>query len=444
MDIKLIYDLSTTLAYGITFGILIMTIMYTLVRYIYSKEIFYISYCIMQAFSLLFIISYSKMFDISHLIEQIAILGASLFSIVFAVSFYEGKFFPKISNYKELIINTILFNIVVLTAFYHYMLFEYLPYTIIYAILFISIVFNLRQGFKPTVIYVVGWSLLCFVLFVMDFKTLYIQKGYMDLVLLAFTIEAILFTLSVGYKYNNLQIQSNSYEDMLLQQSRLAKSGEMIGNITHQFRQPLNNLSYILINIKKRFENKKLDEVYLDKKINQANIQLDFLSKTIDDFKDFYAPSKQKEIFSVKEAIDSCLTILSADFKKHNIALEFVFNTNENIKIYGVKNELSQVILALLSNSNDALTSVENPYIRIEVTSSDAEVIIKIQDNAGGIKEKNIEKVFEAYFSTKEQGSGIGLYLVQLIVEESFEGKIELVNKKEGVAFTLFFEKSFD
>ncbi|WP_304621418.1 sensor histidine kinase [Poseidonibacter ostreae] len=440
----MIYDLSTTLAYGITFGILIMSIVYTFIRYIYSKEIFYISYCLMQSFSLLFIISYSNMFEISSVVEQIAILGASLFSIVFAVSFYEGNFFPKISNYKELIINTLLFNIVLLTAFYHYMLFEYLPYTIIYAILFISIVFNLKQGFKPTVIYVIGWSLLCFILFVMDFKTLYIQKGYMDLVLLAFAIEAILFTLSVGYKYNSLQIQSNSYEDMLLQQSRLAKSGEMIGNITHQFRQPLNNIAYILINIKKRFENKKLDEVYLEKKISQASMQLEFLSKTIDDFKGFYAPSKQKENFSVQEAINSCLTILSADFKKNNIDLEFIFNTNEDIKIYGVKNELSQVILALLSNANDALKSTEKPYIKIEVTSSNAEVIISISDNAGGIKEKNKEKVFEPYFSTKEQGSGIGLYLVKLIVEESFEGKIELVNKKEGAKFTLFFEKSFD
>ena len=113
--------MSMVLSYGITFGIVLMTIVYTLIRYIYSKEIFYISYCLMQSFSLLFIISYSNMFKISSVVEQVAILGASLFSIVFAVSFYEGKFFPKISNYKELIINTLLFNIVLLTAFYHFL-----------------------------------------------------------------------------------------------------------------------------------------------------------------------------------------------------------------------------------------------------------------------------------------------------------------------------------
>ena len=440
----MLYDLSTTLAYGITFGILIMTIVYTFIRYIYSKEIFYISYCFMQGFSLVYIVAYSRMFELSFFFQELALLLASLSAIIFAVSFYEGKFFPKMRDFKELIFNTLLFNVVILSSFYHYMLFEYLPYTIIYTILFVSIIFNLKQEFKPTVIYVVGWSALCFILFVIDFKSIYTQSGYLDLVLLVFAIEAVLFTISVAYKYNNLQVQSNDYEDMLLQQSRLAKSGEMIANITHQFRQPLNNLSYILMNLKKRFENKKLDEVYFNKKVTQANNQLQFLSKTIDDFKEFYTPSKQKENFRVKESILNCITILDANLKKNNIRLEFNINTDENIKVYGVKNELSQVILAILSNSCDALTSTQNPNIKVDISSSDAEVIITIEDNAGGIKKKNMEKIFEPYFSTKENGSGIGLYLSRLIVEESFEGRLKVKNKKEGAEFALFFEKSFD
>jgi signal transduction histidine kinase len=398
----------------------------------------------MQAFSLVYIVAYSKLFDISAFFQELALVAASLSALVFAISFYEGKFFPKMRTFNELLFNTLLFNVVILSSFYHYMLFEYLPYTIIYAILFVSIVFNLKQEFKPTVIYVIGWSALCFILFAMDFKSVYIQSGYLDLVLLVFSIEAILFTISVAYKYNNLQIQSNSYEDMLFHQSKLAKSGEMIANITHQFRQPLNNLSYILMNLKKRFENKKLDEVYFDKKVTQANEQIQFLSKTIDDFKEFYTPSKEKENFSVKESILNCITILDANLKKNNINLEFSINTDENIKVFGVKNELSQVLLSILSNACDALSSTENPNIQVDISSSNAEVIISIEDNAGGIKKKNIDKIFDPYFSTKVDGSGIGLYLSKLIVEESFEGKIEVKNKEEGVAFTLFFEKSFD
>lgn len=440
-DIKSMYDLNTILSFGITFGILIMTIVYTFIRYIYSKEIIYISYCLMQIFSLCFIVIYSKLFDFSFFFQELALVFASLSALVFAIAFYEGKFFPVISNYKELLINTALLNIVILTAFYHYLLFEYLPYTIIYAILFVSVIFNLKQGFKPTIVYVIGWSVLCFVLFVLDFKEYYFSQGYMDIVLIAFAIEAILFTISISYKYNNLQKEQKNYESMLVQQSKLAKSGEMIGNITHQFRQPLNNLSYILMNIKKRYENQKLDEKYFNKKVSQANEQLQFLSKTIDDFKEFYTPSKQKEEFSVKEAIQNSLTILSADLKKRNIDLVFEFATNDEVKVYGIKNELSQVVLAILSNANDALRDIENPFIFLEVKANDAEVIISIKDNAGGIKNKNIDKVFDAYFSTKKEGSGIGLFLAKQIIEESFEGKLNVHNAKDGAEFTIYIEK---
>ena len=436
-------EINLILFYGITFGILIMTVVYTFVRYLYSKEIFYISYCFMQVFSLLYIVTYSKLFEISFFVQELALVIASLSAVLFAITYYEGKFLPKITNYKELIINTLLLNVVILTAFYHYVLFEYLPYTIIYAILFISIIFNLKQGFKPTLIYVIGWSVFCILLFIFDFKNFYNQRGYFDLVLVVFAIEAMLFTISIAYKYNDLKVQNKNFEKLVLQQSKFVKSGEMIANITHQFRQPLNNISYILMNLKKRFENKNLDESYFDKKVNQANEQLSFLSKTIDDFKEFYTVSKEKEIFSVKDAILNATTILSADLKNYNIELETNFETFEEVKIFGAKSELSQVLIAIISNSIDVLKSVKNPKIKIEVFSSSAEVIIKLADNGGGIKPKNLKKIFEPYFSTKEEGTGIGLYLSKMIIEESFGGKILLENKKEGVLFSLFIEKAF-
>nr|WP_151951870.1 HAMP domain-containing sensor histidine kinase [Aliarcobacter butzleri] len=436
------FDINQIIFYGITFGILIMTIAYTLIRYIYSKEIFYISYCFMQIFSLVYIVAYSKLYQISYFIQEFSLVLASVFAVIFAVNYYEGKFLPKVSNYKELILNTFLLNVVILTAFYHYILFEYLPYTIIYAILFISIIFNLKQGFKPTLIYVIGWSIFCIVLFIFDFKNRYIGLGYFDLVLVVFALEAMLFTISIAYKYNDLKKQNKEFEKMILQQSKFVKSGEMIANITHQFRQPLNNISYILINLKKRFENEKLDKIFFDKKVNQANEQVSFLSKTIDDFKEFYLQEKEKDDFLVKDSIQNALTILNPDLQKDNINLNLKFETFEDIKIFGVKNELSQVILSLVSNSIDALKNRHNPKISINVVSSSAEVIIEILDNAGGIKAKNLKKIFEPYFSTKEEGTGIGLYLSKIIIEESFGGKLQVQNIKDGAKFSIFIEKA--
>ncbi|MFX4234229.1 ATP-binding protein [Aliarcobacter butzleri] len=442
MGIKLEFDINQIIFYGITFGILIMTIAYTLIRYIYSKEIFYISYCFMQIFSLLYIVAYSKLYQISYWVQEFSLVLASIFAVIFAVNYYEGKFLPKVSNYKELILNTFLLNVVILTAFYHYILFEYLPYTIIYAILFISIIFNLKQGFKPTLIYVIGWSVFCIVLFIFDFKNRYIGLGYFDLVLVVFALEAMLFTISIAYKYNDLKKQNKEFEKMILQQSKFVKSGEMIANITHQFRQPLNNISYILINLKKRFESEKLDKIFFDKKVNQANEQVSFLSKTIDDFKEFYLQEKEKDDFFVKDSIQNALTILNPDLQKDNINLNLKFETFEDIKIFGVKNELSQVILSLVSNSIDALKNRHNPKISINVVSSSAEVIIEILDNAGGIKAKNLKKIFEPYFSTKEEGTGIGLYLSKIIIEESFGGKLQVQNIKDGAKFSIFIEKA--
>jgi len=434
-------EISNILAYGITFGILIMSIFYTFIRYVYSRELLYFSYFVMQLFSLFYIAIYSELFNIPTLYKDLSLAFAIIGAVLFSISFYEGEFTPKIKNYQDLIKNSALVYLVLLTVFYHYILFEYLPYTIVYGILLLSVVFNLRQGFNPTVFYVLGWFILCLLLFAFDMKEYFIQTDSADIVLIAFAIEALLFTTSISYKYVLLKKEALDYQNMLLQQSKMAQSGEMIGNITHQFRQPLNNLSYILMNIKKRYENGKIDHEYFNKKFYSAQDQIQFLSKTIDDFKAFYLPSKHKEEFRVKEAIENTLRILSADLKHRGISIHFEFNTDENIKVYGIKNELSQVFLALLTNATEALRDREEARISIDVNASSAEVIIRIQDNAKGINPKHLEKIFQPYFSTKEQGTGIGLYLVKLIIEKSFEGKIAVKNQTQGACFTLSLEK---
>lgn len=431
-------DIYIPLAYGITFGILLMSIVYTLVRYIYSKEIIYISYCFMQIFSLGYIGAYSHFFPLLPFVQELFLLLATLSAVVFAIAFHEGKFFPKIHNFKELIVNTLLLNVVILTAFYHYILFEYLPYTVVYAILFLSVVFNMRLGFKPTIVYVIGWSSLCILLFVFQLKQVYVEKGYIDIVLVAIAVEAVLFTISIAYKYNLFKNQALDHQNMLFQQSKMAKSGEMIANITHQFRQPLNNLSYILINLKNRYENRTLEDAYVDKKIGAAQDQLQFLSKTIDDFKEFYTPAKHKEPFLLKEAINNSLTVIMSDLNTKGIHVDVVFKCRDDSQIYGKKSELSQVIFALISNASDALGGISDPMIAISVDCVESNVRLAIQDNGSGISQEHTHTIFEPYFSTKSEGSGIGLYLAKTIIEKSFEGKIEVESRvREGSTFTL-------
>lgn len=158
------------LAYGVVFGILIMSIMYTLIRYLYSKEFIYLSYCAMQTFSLLYFAAYSNLFGIPLGMQDVFLILAILGATTFAVAFQEGELGFKIESQKELLIKTTMLITVLATSFYHYMLFEYPPYTIIYLIFSVSVIFNLKPGFKPMSIYAVGWSILCIALFAFDLK----------------------------------------------------------------------------------------------------------------------------------------------------------------------------------------------------------------------------------------------------------------------------------
>ena len=198
-----------------------MTLVYTFVRFLYSKDLIYLAYALVQTFSLIFIITYSKLFDLNPIYEDISSVLASLFAIVFSLAYSKGNIFPYVKTQKELFIYSLLVVLILSSSFYHYILFEYLPYTIIYFLLFITLVFNKKENFYSKAIYVVGWSLVCLFFYISNIKYLYIQNAYVDLVLIAFVIEALFFTISISYSYKNLQNANEEYEKKLLYKAKL-------------------------------------------------------------------------------------------------------------------------------------------------------------------------------------------------------------------------------
>ncbi|AXX91074.1 two-component system sensor histidine kinase [Malaciobacter molluscorum LMG 25693] len=437
------YDINIVLAYGVTFGILIMSILYTLVRYIYLKEFFYLAYCFMQIFSLGFIIIYSQLFGITDFYKDICIVFASFFAVAFAFGFFKGQILPSIDSKKELFLISSLTIFAIVIVFYHYMLFSYLPYTIIYLLLLLSVIFNIKEGIKSTLLHILAWSLVCLFLFILQIKSIYIKSGYVDLILIAFMLEAVLFTINLANKYKELKMANEDYENMLLQQTKLAKTGSMIGNIAHQYRQPLNNISYILINLRNKYEKDKLTKEFFYTKYNQIEEQLHFMSKTIDDFKEFYSPNKEKENFLLIDSINRAVNILQSLIKQYNVELNINFNTSEGTKVYGVANEFSQVILVLLKNAIEASKDEIKPTININISSKNGLIEIEIIDNGKGISKTTFSKLFKPYFSTKKEGFGIGLYMVKLIIEKSFNAEIKAYSLEKGMKFTIFLEKSF-
>ena len=238
------------------------------------------------------------------------------------------------------------------------------------------------------------------------------------------------------------EVEKNREKDrMLIQQSRQAALGEMIGNIAHQWRQPINALGLILQDIEDAYEHNELDTNYLALSVEQAMELITHMSDTIDDFRNFFQPHKEKDLFTLDQAFKNTLKIVGASLENEEIRVEI---QNEcDVQIYSYLNELTQVFINIINNSKDAFRTSHraDKLIRIESFSDKgvAELIIRIMDNAGGIPEGIINKIFDPYFTTKyrDKGTGIGLYMAKSIIETNMGGILQAGNLKEGAIMTI-------
>ncbi len=253
-----------------------------------------------------------------------------------------------------------------------------------------------------------------------------------------FVLVALFLSLFTLF-YRKL-IASQKQLQNLTYQSKLASMGEMIGNIAHQWRQPLTHLSFLLMNLKTAYEKKMLTPEYFDKKTTMANAQIKYLSNTIDDFRDFFRNTNNKEIFNLSSSVNEVINLLKDSFTHHEIEIET--NLNKTIEIKAYRGEFLQVIFNILNNEKDEFLKrkTKNPKIIIKTQVSKNEIKLEIGDNAGGIKSELLQKIFEPYFTTKDKGLGIGLYMSKIIIEKS-DGKLEATNTKSGALFIIKFKK---
>ncbi len=231
--------------------------------------------------------------------------------------------------------------------------------------------------------------------------------------------------------------QLREKDHMIIKQSRQAAMGEMIGNIAHQWRQPLNSIGVIVQNIEDAYNYDELTKEYMVEKINNVMTLLSYMSHTIDDFRNFFKPDKEKQSFSIAESVKNSLSFMDANFSHNNIKVEV--DVVEDIKIWGYPNEYAQVLLNILNNARDIIKEreIKNGEITIRVNTSYSRSVVEIEDNGGGIKPDVIEKIFEPYFTTKEMGTGLGLYMSKMIVEKNMGGELKVANRGNGAVFTL-------
>ena len=239
-----------------------------------------------------------------------------------------------------------------------------------------------------------------------------------------------------------LEIKKNEEKQkMLFWQSRMASLGQMLGNIAHQWRQPLTELNLTLFNMKRacsKNDEKRVDELYKESKLLISN-----MSSTIEDFSNFFNPQKEKKSFEIKEAVNEALVILKKVIEMENINIKI--DVPIKYKVLGVSNELSQVIINLIQNSKDAFRINDIKNKKITITLKEEQFpdkkysLLEISDNAGGISKENADKIFEPYFTTKHksQGTGLGLFMSKMIIEKSLDGELSHKNIKNGSMFTI-------
>ena len=235
------------------------------------------------------------------------------------------------------------------------------------------------------------------------------------------------------------EIEKNRQKDvLLLQQTRLAAMGEMIHNIAHQWRQPLNALALVVANLEDAWAYGEFDEALLHQSAHKASLLIQNMSTTIDDFRHFFRPDKAAVSFDLAVVVSEALSLQSARLQHHGI--EVVLGSSTSVALFGHPGQFSQVLLNLIGNAIDAVLGSLAVRRRIEIRweCPPQAVVLTVADEGGGIDSAILERIFEPYFSTKAQGSGIGLYMSKLIVEHNMHGRLEARNGEHGAIFSVW------
>lgn len=238
--------------------------------------------------------------------------------------------------------------------------------------------------------------------------------------------------------------EMTKHQEFIIQQSKLAEIGEIFSSIAHQWKSPLVEIATIaqeqLYN-----EDGEIDEANSEY-VNDIMVQVKYMTQTINNFQKFIMPSTQKVVFDISESVHEMLEIIRHNMKYNYIDVNVQVKPQTNLMILGYKNELMQTLLNIVNNAKDAIIkekskqAIDKGCIDISIKNVDNLVQIEIQDNGGGIKEEYLDQIFEAYFTTKNNGHGIGLYMAKLIIEDKIGGNIIAANTPKGAKFTIQLE----
>ena len=231
--------------------------------------------------------------------------------------------------------------------------------------------------------------------------------------------------------------ERNQQKQFLIQQSKLAEMGEMVGAIAHQWNEPLVELSAIIQDMEFSYSQGEMDKNIMRGFVNESMVQIQYMSQTHKDFRNFLKPSNKKVLFCAKKALDEVLEIIGKQVFYAHIKLSLTCK-DDIVPVFGYENEFKQVLLNIINNAKTKITSTKKgKNISIHVESKKDEAFIKISDDAGAIESNIIDFIFDPYFTTKKNGTGLGLYMAKVIIEDKMNGKLSVYNYFDSVSFNI-------
>jgi signal transduction histidine kinase len=236
------------------------------------------------------------------------------------------------------------------------------------------------------------------------------------------------------------EVEKNSAKDRIMaHQARLAAMGEMLSNIAHQWRQPLNNVSLIVQNLQIEYEVGVLTTDSCREYVAECMKFLKYMSRTIDNFSAFYQPDYGRQLFDLYHTVTETISLVREDLESHGITIKQVKDCDSTVN--GYKREFSQILLNIIQNAKEAILSRQPPVPFVEIICSQKgkSALVTVKDNGGGIPPEIMEKIFDPYFTTRfqSQGAGMGLYMSKMIIEKHMGGRIYAQNSLSGAELTI-------
>lgn len=461
---------------GIYYGLFIIILLYNIVLFIYTSDQNYLRYILFLVSFILWQLSFDGLGikyiwgDNHWMIEygsSVFIVLSSFFALYFSRHFLNtSRYIPKMDK-----VIVVMMGVTLMMS----MASAFLPYgtvipinaalaSIMPLILLFAGLGVMRHEYRAARFYVAGWSsfLIATIIFAFNkFDLIPSFYGINHVQQIGSAIEMIFLSLALAHRVYLLQREYigklNRLNDTLsdkvkvalnearmkdrlfVQQSRLAAMGEMIEQIAHQWRQPLHTLALINQDMYVKQKLGTCDEEYFDQSHTRIDEYLQYLSKTIDDFRNFYKTDKSKALEDVGELAVDALSLSDVFLKYAKIKTELNVSTKHKVRI--AKNEMIQVLMNLIKNAHDAILEqkINDGKIVITIADESEGIKVSVEDNAGGISPNVMEKVFDIYFTTKDpdKGTGLGLHMSKYIIEESFGGKIWVENTKAGARFVI-------